>query len=127
MTLSPLEMHVFAYYVGLVACDLSVAPRFYPHGELILIIEDKVAIATRKYGFKVKACAKAVANAFVDEMIAAGGWSSKTNDFGGTMHQFQAEAFKAALRDMTANNPLVAEAQAAGPGYWDTQFAALTA
>ncbi len=48
MSLSDLEQHILAYYVAGAAKDLTAAPRFYPFGELILIVEDKMQVATRK-------------------------------------------------------------------------------
>ncbi len=126
MNLSSLEACLFAYYIQGAAGDLAVAPRFYPHGELVLIIEDKVAVAARRFGFKVKSAAKPVATEFVVRMIAAGGWSSTANSFGGTMHQFQGDAYKAVLAQMQTANAIVQSAQAAGDGFWETRFAELT-
>ena len=124
--LNTLQAHLFAYYAGGAAKDLSAAPRFYPHGELILIVSDKIQVAARKFGRKVVAAAKDVAAAYVDQMIAAGAWSTVKNDFGGTMHQFQEPAYKAALAAIVAADPIIAAAAAAGPDFWETTFAGLT-
>lgn len=124
--LSDLEHHAFAYYVAAHAGDLSVAPRFYPHGELILILEDKVKVALRKFGFKAKSQAKPAAIAFLDLMIARGGWSSKENDFGGTMHQFQADTYPKIVAELKETDPVIQKAKAEGEGYWEKAFAELT-
>jgi hypothetical protein len=124
--LNPLEAHLFAFYAQGAAKDLTAAPRFYPHGELVLIVEDKVQVAARRFGFKVKSKAKPVATVFVDHMIAAGAWTTTKNDFGGTMHQFQEPAYKAALADLVASDPIIAQATAAGADFWETAFAELT-
>lgn len=125
MTLSPLEAHVCAYYVQGAATTLDITGRFYPHGELVMIIADKMQVATRKFGRKAGAACRGAATAFVDQMIASGGWSTKQNDFGGTMHQFQGDAYKPALRALTEVDPLIAANTT--PEQWEASFAALTA
>lgn len=127
MSLSNLEQLVFDYYVATAANDLSVATRWYPYGELILIIEDKVSIAVRKFGMKARGVSKPVATAFVDHMIANGGWETKQNEYGGSMHQFQTDTFRNELKALQAASPAFAEAQAAGAEYWQEKFTALTA
>lgn len=120
--LTPLEAHVQAYYLSNAANTLDISGRFYPHGELVMIIADKMQVATRKFGRKAGAATRGAATAFVDHMIAAGAWTTKKNDFGGTMHQFQGEAYRAALKAMQASDPVLASVN----DDWDGAFAALT-
>jgi hypothetical protein len=124
--LSELERATLAYFTAVTANDIVIAGRFYPRSEISLIIEDKVAIATRKFGPRVRATAKAAGGAFVELMLEKGGWSTKQNDFGGTMHQFQPDVYKASLLDMQANDPIVQASQGQGPEFWADKFAALT-
>ena len=126
MSLNDLESHVLAYYTSGQAKDLNIATRWYPRSEVILIIEDKIAIATRKFGPKVKGCSKAAGTAFVDMMIEQGGWSTMQNDFGGTMHQFQLGAFDKALTAFNAADPIVQASAAGGDTFWADRFAELT-
>ena len=126
MSLSPLEQTVLAYYAATQASTLAPAPRWYPYGELILIVEDKVAVAARKFGFRVKACAKASGTAFLDAMIAKGAWTTKQNDFGGAMHQFQPDVYKTALEEFNAADPIVQKAADGGDTFWAETFAELT-
>jgi hypothetical protein len=126
MSLSELEQHVFAYYVSGHAKELNIATRWYPYGELVLVIADKVTVAVRKFGRKPRACAKAVATAFLDHMIEKGAWDTKQNEFGGQMHQFQADRFKAELRNIQAGDPIIGKASAEGPEFWEKAFADLT-
>ena len=126
MSLSPLEQTVLAYYAATQASTLAPAPRWYPYGELILIVEDKVAVAVRKFGFKAKACAKASGTAFLDAMIAKGAWTTTQNDFGGAMHQFQPDVYKAALEEFNAADPIVQKAADGGDTFWAETFAELT-
>jgi hypothetical protein len=125
MSLTELEQHVFAYYVATDAAQFQAAPRFYPYGELTLIIADKIQVATRKFGRKAAAKANTVAAALLDKLIAAGAYSTKQNEFGGSMHQFQGDAYKAFLRAENESNPIVQQAKAAGPEFWDQAFARL--
>jgi hypothetical protein len=127
MSLSEIEQTLFSHYVANGANDLVIAGRFYPYGELILIIEDKVKVGARKFGFKVTGKAKAAGTAFLDHMIAKGAWSTTQNDFGGTMHQFQTDAYKVALRELQASDAIVQQAAAGGETFWADTFAALTA
>lgn len=127
MNLSELEQTVLAYYASGQAKDLTVAPRWYPYGELILIMEDKVSIAVRKFGFKARGAAKAAATAFLDMMIEKGAWATKQNDFGGSMHQYQMDAYPRVLGEFNAGNPIVQAAAAGGESFWADRFAELTA
>ena len=125
MNLSELEQHVFAYYVANGAKEFSMVGRFFPYGELKLVIADKIQVAIRKFGRKASASANAVAAAFLDLLIERGAFSTKTNDYGGTMHQFQAKEYLDLLREQESN-PILRQA-AADPGFWETKFAELTA
>jgi len=126
MSLGPLEQHVLSYWSSGQAVDLNIATRWYPYSEMILIIEDKIAVATRKFGPKVKACAKAAATAFLDAMIAKGAWETKANEFGGNMHQFQLGTYTKVLAEMNAADPIAAEAATGGDTFWADTFAKLT-
>lgn len=127
MSLTDLESHALAYYTSGQAKDLNIATRWYPYGELILIIEDKISIATRKFGFKVRSCSKAAGTAFLDMMIEKGGWATKQNEFGGAMHQFQSDVFPQALAEFNATSPIVQAAAAGDENFWADKFAELTA
>ena len=127
MNLNDLEHHAFAFYVAGPANDLSIATRFYPYGELVMIITDKIDVAVRPFGGKAQRASKAAATAFVDGMIAAGGWSTTQNKFGGSMHQWQGDAFRAELRRLQAEDPVIAKSREQGDGYWAEAFAALIA
>jgi hypothetical protein len=48
-TLTPIEAHVLAYYLQGGATTLDISGRWYPHGELVMIIADKMQVATRKF------------------------------------------------------------------------------
>jgi hypothetical protein len=119
--------HMIAYYVAGPANDVNVAPRWYPYGELTLILDDKFSIALRRFGPKVRGKSKLAATRFLDAMIEKGVWETKQNDFGGSMHQFQSDKFRAAIAEQQASDPIIAQAKAAGPDYWDKAFAELVA
>lgn len=119
MNLSALEEHVLAYYLANAAEGLQMDPRFWPYGELVLIVEDKIQFATRQFGFKVAAAAPNVARAFLDLMIKRGGFSTAKNDYGSTMHQYQRQRYDASIRELRAVNPICMEANASGPEYWE--------
>ena len=119
--------HMVAYFVAGPANDFTVATRWYPYGELVLIIEDKFSVATRKFGPKVRGKAKVAGTAFLDAMIAKGVWETKANDFGGQMHQFQADKFRAAITEQQESDPIIARAKAEGPEFWEKAFAGLVA
>ncbi|KHK91262.1 hypothetical protein [Novosphingobium malaysiense] len=125
--MSDLIDHMIAYYVAGPANDLNIAARWYPYGELTLIIEDKFQIAHRKFGMKVRSQSKAAAKQFLDSMIAKGAWSTTENEFGGKMHQFQADVFRAEIKERQATNPIIAKAEAEGPEYWEKAFGELVA
>lgn len=120
---------MIAYYAAGPAKDLNIATRWYPHGELILIVEDKFSIASRKFGSKVRSHSKEAATAFLDIMIAKGGWETKSNEYGGQMHQFQSDKFHTGLNELTANDaviaPIVSAAASEGPEYWENAFGEL--
>ena len=120
-----LESHILAHYASGHGKELSITTRWYPHAELIMIIDDKMAVAARKFGRKVARGTRGAATTFVDMMIEKGAWSSQTNDFGGTMHQFQSDVYPRVLAEFNANSPIVQAAGAGGETYWADTFAAL--
>jgi hypothetical protein len=127
MSLTELEQHVYAYYVAGDAAQFQAAPRFYPYGELTLILADKIQVATRKFGRQVHSKSPTVAAALLDKLVASGAYSTKQNDFGGSMHQFQGDAYKAFLKQEQETNPIILKAKDSGPDFWDQAFAALIA
>jgi hypothetical protein len=127
MSLTPLEQAALSYFLGGPANDLNIATRWYPRTEVVNNLVDKFQIALRKFGFKAKGAAKGAATLFVEQMIEKGAWSTKANEFGGTMHQFQLETYRTELAALQAADPLVAEAAAGGETFWADKFAALTA
>jgi len=126
MSLSPLQDAIVAYFIAGPANDINIATRWYPRGELLLIVDDKFQMAVRKFGIRVRGATKPAADAFLQAMIDKGGWETKPQEYA-SMHQFNQAAFKAALKDMKASNPLVAEAANGGEDFWKDQFASLTA
>lgn len=127
MSLNDLESHVLAYYLAGAASDLNIAGRFFPRKAIIDAVEDKMKIATRKFGRKVGAAALPGATLFVDRLIADGAFSTKEDKFGGVMHQFQTDEYRALLAGMKAADPIVAKAPTADDAYWETTFTALVA
>ncbi len=126
MSLTDLQAHVLAYYTSGHGKELSITTRWYPHAELIMIIDDKIGVAVRKFGRKAARETRAAATEFVDTLIAQGAWSTQANDFGGNMHQFQADKFGGLLAAFNASSPIV-QAAAANDTYWADKFAELTA
>jgi hypothetical protein len=124
-TLTELEQHLLGYYLANAAQDLAMAGRFWPKGDLVLIIQDKIEIAARKFGRKVTATAATVARAFLDALLEREAFSTVKQEYGGTMHQFQPKAYQAAVQELRASNAILAAA-AGDPDYWPGAFARLT-
>jgi hypothetical protein len=124
MSLSELEQHVFAYFVANNAQDVNMDPKFAPYGELALIFEDRIQLATRKYGVKVEMASRNVARAFLDMLLEKGAFSTTKNSLG-AMHQFQAKVYPDCIKGLQDANPIVQKAKAGGPAFWDDTFAAL--
>ncbi len=127
MSLNDLESHVLAYYLAGQAEDLNIAGRFFPRGAIVDAVEDKMKMATRKFGRKVGAAARPGAEQFVDKLIADGAFSTKEDKFGGVMHQFQTDRYRELLGEAKAADPIVAKAPKADDPYWETTFAGLVA
>ena len=100
MDLSPIEQHVLAYYLVNGAQDFAMVGRFFPYGELTLVLQDKMNVAIRKFGTKATMAAPAAARAFLDDVIAREGFSTVKNKFGGAMHQFQPDTYPKVLKDL---------------------------
>jgi hypothetical protein len=126
MSLTEVEQAAYAYYLAHDANQFTVTGRFYPHGELVLVIGDKVQVATRKFGRQVSSKANNVARVWLDRLIETGAYSTKQNDFGGSMHQFQPDRYKTVLRQEQDADPIILKAKEAGPEFWEQAFAELT-
>ena len=120
--LSPLEAHVLAYFLTHGARDFSMVGRWWPHAELALVMGDKIRIAVRPFGKPAADAAKPVAEALAEHMLACGAFSTKEQKFGGTMHQFQPDAFRAALDALEAADPVLKQAAAGGDQFWTDAF-----
>ena len=125
MSLSELEQHILAHWLASDAPAFTMAPRFYPYGELTLILNDKIQVATRKFGTKVTAHTKPAANAFIDALIERGGLSTQKGKFGGTMHQYQADAYPRIVAEMAAADPIVEQGKTGGAEFWEAKFGEL--
>lgn len=126
MTLPPLQAHVLAYYLDHSAKEFSMTGRWFPYSELEFILADKIRVDVRQFGKAAQDSAAAVAKAYLDHMIAAGGFENKAQKFGGSMHQYDAEGFRAALSAMQSNDPVLAAARSGGADFWQNAFASLT-
>lgn len=127
MSLSPLAAHVLAYYLDHSAREFSMTGRWFPYSELDFILADKIRVDVRSFGKAAQNAAAEVAKAYLDHMIAADGFETKAQKFGGTMHQYDADGFRAALAALQAGNPAIAAARDGGESYWQTTFAELSA
>jgi hypothetical protein len=126
MTLTPLEAHVFAYYLANSAKDFAMAGRWFPYAELERTFTDKMQVDVRPFGQVAKDAAGAAAKHYFDHMLAEGGFATKEQKFGGTMHQYEPAGFKAALEALKAADPILKAAAAGSDGYWQATFAELT-
>ena len=125
MSLTQAEQLVFSHFVANGAQDFNMVGRFWPYAELVLVIEDKMRLGTRKFGFKADmACPKA-ARAFLDLLLEREAFSTIKSDLGGTMHQFQTEPYRALLAELRENDPLIAKRQPGGAEAWKAAFAEL--
>ncbi len=126
MTLTPLQQHVLAYYLANSAKDFNMSGRWFPYGELELILADKVKVDVRPFGKAAQDAARPVAVAYLDHMIASGGFASKDQKFGGQMHQYDSDGFPAALAALQAGDGVLAQAKNGGADFWQGAFAALS-
>jgi hypothetical protein len=124
MNLSETEQLVLAYFLAHGAQEFAMVGRFFPYGELTLLIQDKIQVAVRKFGRKAGMAAPAAARAFLDQLIERGAFSTTKDKFGASMHQYQPDAYKAALKALRAETPVLKQAEAAGPDFWEKAFAA---
>ena len=126
MDLSELEQHVLAYYLANGAENFTMVPRWWPYGELVLVIEDKVRVAVRKFGVKANMASAKVARALLDLLIEREAFTTKQSDLGSAMHQFQPDGYRAVINELQQGSPLFQQAQSAGPDFWQDAFAKVT-
>lgn len=125
MSLTEVEQTAYAYYLAHDANQFTVTGRFYPYGDLVLVIADKVQVATRKFGRQVHSKSSNVAKVWLDRLIETGAYSTKQNEFGGSMHQFQPDLYKTVLRQEQDADPIIQKANDGGPDFWAETFSAL--
>ncbi len=125
--LTPLQAQVLAYYLGHSAKEFSMTGRWFPFSELEFILADKITVDVRQFGKAAQEAAKPVAKVYLEHMIANGGFENKAQKFGGTMHQFETEGFRAALTALQAGDAVLAAAKAGAADFWETSFAGLSA
>jgi hypothetical protein len=123
MSLSKLEQLVFAYYVANGVVVLGMDPRFWRYDELAPIIEEKVRLATGKFGAKADTACSTVARALLDLLIQPGGFSTHRNDWG-AMYQCPTEDYRNCIKELQESNCIILKARATGPDFWQAAFAA---
>ena len=122
MNLPPLESHVLAYFLTHGARDFSMVGRWWPRSEVSAVIADKIGIAVRPFGKVATDAAKPVAEALAVHLLAQGAYSTKEQKFGGTMHQFQPDAYRAALDALEGDDQVLKQAAAGGDAFWADAF-----
>ncbi len=125
MTLSPLESHALAYYLAHSAKDFASVGRWFSHSYLDETFTDKISVDVRPFGKVAQNAAGPAARFYLDYMIANGGFENKEQKFGGTMHQLQADGYKAALAALAAADPILAQAAEGGETFWADAFGKL--
>lgn len=124
MNLPPLEAHLFAFFLTHGAKDVQFAGRWFPRHDFIAIFGDRMGIAARQFGPKVVAAKAGVAEPLVDYLLANEALITRTDKFGGVMHQFQNDVYRKVLGELTAADAVLA--QAGDESFWETTFAELT-
>ena len=124
--MNDLEHLVYAFYVAGPAADWNMVGRFWPRPEIGRILEDRMKVAVRRFGQKAVDASAAPSTAFAEQVIEQGGFSTQTQKFGGTMHQFQMDTYPKVLAALQAADPVIQASLGKGAEYWDAQFTALT-
>jgi hypothetical protein len=124
MTLNDTEQLVLAYFLAEDASKMYVDARFFLYEDFVRMFDDRIYYKIQELPHAPGGRHKALATQLVDRMIETGALSTRKDKFGGVMHQFQPDAYRALVAELAENTPLVAEARAAGPGFWDARFAA---
>ena len=122
--ITPLESHVLAYWLTHGASDFAMVGRWWPRGELTMMVSDKIRQAVRSFGAAAQGAASAVGEAYLGHMIEHGGFANKDQKFGGTMHQYQADGYRAALAALQADNAILKDTEGKGADFWAAAFAA---
>ena len=125
MNLSPLEAHLFAWFLGQGAREVGFVGRWFPRSEYVAIIGDKIGISARQFGPKAVAAKTDLAEKFVAMLIEKGIIVIKQDKFGGTMGQFQDGAYQVLLGEMIAADPVLEAAAAGGESFWAQAFGKL--
>ena len=121
MKLTELEQHILAYYLAKGAAELNMDPRWWPPIELSSIIEDKVRFAVSRFDVTDRAVVDHASRALLDLLIARQAFSTSDSKYG-PMYQFQRPAYQTCISEAQAANPIIAQAAAAGPEFWQRAF-----
>ncbi|TGD76120.1 hypothetical protein E4634_00805 [Mangrovimicrobium sediminis] len=123
--LSELDRHVFAYFISHAAQTLNIDGRFYPYGELVMAIRNKLQLNTSKFGKGVTSRVDPVSRYFLDLLIERGALSDIPQKIGNNMHQFQADAYRNLLRELETSDEIIRAADGKGDDYWRELFTRL--
>jgi hypothetical protein len=124
VNLKPLEAHLLAHFLTHGAKDVQFAGRWFPRHEFIAIFGDRMGIAARAFGPQVVAAKVGVAEPLVDYLLESEALITKTDKFGGVMHQFQNDVYRQVVSALTAADPILTQAR--DESFWETTFAELT-
>ena len=126
MSLNETGQAAMSYFVAEKAPGMDFADKWNPRGELNLVWADKIEVALRKFGRKVRTQSKQIALELLDYLIANGAYETRENEYGGEMHSFRQAEYKKAIAKLQENDPLIQEAKNGGDDFWQSKFAELT-
>ena len=126
MSLDRIGQAGLAYFIAEKAPGMDFADKWNPRGELNLVWADKIEVALRKFGRKVRTQSKAIAIELLDYLIANDAYANRENEYGGAMHSFRQAEYRKAIAALQDSNPLVQEARGAGEGFWEQKFSEIT-
>lgn len=126
MSLNEIGQAGMSYFVAEKAPTMDFADKWNPRGELNLVWADKIEVALRKFGRKVRTQSKQIAIELLDYLIANGAYETRENEYGGEMHSFRQAEYRKAIKALQEKDPLIQASQNGGDDYWQNKFSELT-
>jgi hypothetical protein len=124
MNLNDNEQLVLAYFLAEDAPKMYVDARFFLYEDFVRMFDDRIFYKIQELPNGPTTRHKNLATQIVDLMIEREALTTRKDKFGGVMHQFQPDAYRALVAELTDKSPLALEGKDKGPAFWDARFAA---
>ena len=127
MTLTKQEEYVLAFFLATEAKNIFINDKYYKRKEFVKTFEDRIFIATKKFGEGIAGRYPNVAARLIDALADAQGLLTINDKYSGESLKFNISRYKDAVQCLIEKNPTLKVEEEMTAKYWENLFGGLHA